>query len=47
MAKDDEVIEVQCPNCGAKVRVREEDAERDGRARCPNGHDVPLAKALG
>ena len=43
---DDEIVEVTCPDCNAKVRIRRKDAERDYRATCPNGHDVPLVKAL-
>jgi len=46
MPKDDEDIEVRCPECGATVRVSIEKAERDHEAKCPNGHHVPLAKAL-
>lgn len=43
----DEDIEVRCPECGAVVRVSVEKAERDNKATCPKGHEVPLAKALG
>jgi hypothetical protein len=39
-------IEVRCPECGAVVRVPEKKAERDYMAKCPNGHEVPLAKAI-
>lgn len=44
--KDEDVIEVLCPSCSAKVRVSREKAERDFKAKCPNGHEVPLVKAL-
>jgi hypothetical protein len=47
MPKDDEDIEVRCPECGVAVRVSVEKAEREHKATCPNGHEVPLAKALG
>lgn len=47
MSKDGEDIEVRCPECGAVVRVSVEKAERDNKAICPKGHEVPLAKALG
>lgn len=49
MPKDDdkEQIEVRCPDCGAAVRVAVAEAERTNKATCPNGHEVPLAKALG
>ena len=46
MPKDDEEIEVRCPTCGQVVRIREKEAEEKYAARCPNGHDVPLVKAL-
>jgi uncharacterized paraquat-inducible protein A len=46
-SKDDEEIEVKCPDCGAAVRVPLAEAERTNKATCPNGHEVPLAKALG
>ncbi|MBX3189750.1 MAG: hypothetical protein KF819_22180 [Labilithrix sp.] len=47
MAKDEEHIEVRCPECGAQVRVPVKEAEEKFKATCPNGHVVPLAKALG
>jgi hypothetical protein len=47
MPKDDEQdIEVRCPTCKEKIRISREKAERDFRAKCPNGHDVPLVKML-
>lgn len=47
MAKDeDEVVEVRCPECRETVRVPRAKAERDFVARCPNGHEIPLAKAF-
>lgn len=45
--KDEEEVEVRCPECGATVRVPLAEAERTNTATCPNGHEVPLAKALG
>jgi hypothetical protein len=42
----DEEIEVRCPECGASVRVAVAEAERTNKASCPNGHVIPLAKAL-
>lgn len=47
MPKDEEQVEVRCPKCGAEVRVALAEAERTNKATCPNGHEVPLAKALG
>jgi hypothetical protein len=46
MSKDEEVVEVRCPVCGESVRVPLAQAERDYKAKCPKGHDVPLAKML-
>jgi ssDNA-binding Zn-finger/Zn-ribbon topoisomerase 1 len=47
MPKDDEdTVEVRCPECDAKVRMKREEAEKTFLARCPNGHEIPLVKAL-
>ena len=45
-SKDDEELEVRCPDCGASVKVAVAEAERTNKVTCPNGHEVPLAKAL-
>jgi len=42
----DEVVEVKCPDCGAVVRIAREEADKKMKAKCPNGHEVPLVKAL-
>jgi hypothetical protein len=47
MPKDAEDIELRCPECGAVVLVSVKKAERDNKARCPNGHEFAIAKALG
>lgn len=47
MDKPNEDLEFRCPECGATIRISAEKAERDGKATCPSGHEVPLAKALG
>lgn len=47
MSKDEAMIEVRCPECGAIARISEKEAEKTSKARCPNGHEIPLAKALG
>ena len=44
---EDDEVEVRCPTCGATIRVAVAEAERTNKATCPNGHEVPLAKALG
>lgn len=47
MPKDEEdVVEVRCPECDAKIKIAREKAERDFKAKCPNGHEVPLVKAI-
>jgi phage FluMu protein Com len=47
MPKDDEdIVEVRCPECGAVVKIARVNAERDFKAKCPKGHEVPLVKAL-
>jgi hypothetical protein len=43
---DEDIVEVRCPACNALVRLKREQAERDFKAKCPNGHEVPLVKAL-
>jgi hypothetical protein len=43
---EDDVVEVKCPKCNAVVRVAREKAEREYKAKCPNGHEVELAKML-
>jgi hypothetical protein len=44
--ESDEVIELTCPACGASVRVPEAQAAREMKARCKNGHEFPIARAL-
>jgi len=47
MPKDEEdIVEVRCPECDEMVKVAREKAERDFKAKCPNGHEVPLVKAI-
>jgi predicted RNA-binding Zn-ribbon protein involved in translation (DUF1610 family) len=45
--EEEDMVEVRCPECGATVRVTVAEAERTNKAKCPKGHEVPLAKALG
>lgn len=42
----EDIIEVRCPQCQETIRIPREKAERDFEATCPNGHRVPLVKAL-
>jgi putative FmdB family regulatory protein len=39
-------LEFTCPECGAKFEVSDKQAERDNKATCPKGHEVPLAKMI-
>ncbi len=43
--KNDE-IELTCPECKAKVAISVKEADEKMKARCPNGHEIPLVKAL-
>lgn len=47
MSKEADVVEVECPECGAVVRVARDVADREMRAVCPEGHEIQLFKALG
>jgi hypothetical protein len=42
----DEVIELDCPECGARVKTTAREAEK-GKLRCPNGHEFVVMGALG
>jgi DNA-directed RNA polymerase subunit RPC12/RpoP len=44
--EESETIEITCPECGTKIRMKKRDADREMVARCPKGHDVPLVKAF-
>ncbi len=44
--EDQDVVEVQCPQCKKAVRVSKAKAEKDMKAKCPNGHEIELMKAL-
>ena len=39
-------MEIRCPQCKKTVKVSVADAEAGKPVRCPNGHEIPLAKAL-
>ncbi len=43
--RDDEAIDVECPECGAIVRTTGRLA-RKGQVRCPRGHEVALMEML-
>ena len=42
----DETIELECPECGARIEATAKDAE-SGRVRCPRGHEVLLMGMMG
>jgi len=47
MPKDDEdIVEVRCPDCNEKVRLSREQAERDFKATCSKGHEIPLVRSV-
>jgi len=46
MSAPEEEIEIVCPDCGAKIRMKKKDADRTMVAKCPKGHEVPLVKAF-
>lgn len=46
MAQNEDVVEVKCPDCGATVKIPAVQAERDYKAKCPKGHEIPLAKMM-
>jgi hypothetical protein len=47
MPKDDaDTIEVRCPECDEKVTIPRAQAEREFKAKCSRGHEIPLAKAI-
>jgi hypothetical protein len=42
----EEVIELECPECGAHMKTTAREAEK-GKVRCPNGHEFAVMGALG
>lgn len=42
----DEKVELECPECGAKVKTTEKEA-RKGKVRCPRGHEFAVMGMLG
>lgn len=39
-------IEVTCPVCKEKVRVKETDAAEKMSVRCSRGHEIPLVRLM-
>jgi hypothetical protein len=44
--RDDQEIEIECPECGAVVKATAKEAEK-GTLRCPNGHTFAVMGMLG
>jgi hypothetical protein len=42
----DDVLELRCPVCKKKVQVKKRDADEEMLVKCPDGHEVPLVKAI-
>ncbi len=45
-SEQEPTIEVKCPVCKEKVRIREAEAQAKMKARCSKGHDIELARAI-
>jgi hypothetical protein len=44
--KNDDKIELECPECGAKVSTTAREAEK-GKVKCPRGHEFAVVGMLG
>jgi hypothetical protein len=44
--RDDEMVELECPECGALLKTRAKEAEK-GKVRCPRGHEFAVMGMLG
>jgi len=45
--RDDETIELECPECGTRVQTTAREAEKTGWVRCPRGHEFAVLGVLG
>ncbi len=45
-ASDEPEMEVRCPECKKKFKVKIADVDQGKPVRCPSGHEVPMMKAL-
>jgi len=43
--RSDEVVEIECPECGLLVKVPAREAEK-GKVRCPRGHEFAVMGLL-
>jgi uncharacterized protein with PIN domain len=44
--RNDETVELRCPECGASVQTTTKEAEK-GKVRCPRGHEFAVMGMLG
>jgi hypothetical protein len=44
--RGDEVVELECPECGARVQTTAAKLE-EGKVRCPRGHEFAVMGILG
>jgi hypothetical protein len=44
--RDEETVELECPQCGARVKTTAKEAEK-GKVRCPRGHEFAVMGMLG
>jgi predicted RNA-binding Zn-ribbon protein involved in translation (DUF1610 family) len=42
----EEDVELECPECGARVKATAKEAEK-GKVRCPSGHEFAVMAMLG
>jgi hypothetical protein len=42
----DDKVELECPECGAKVKTTAKEAEK-GKVKCPRGHEFAVMGMLG
>jgi hypothetical protein len=43
--RSDETVDLECPECGARVRTTAEKAA-EGKVRCPRGHEFAVMGIL-
>ncbi len=46
MAKRDETVEITCPKCARRLKLRAAEAEERMSVRCACGETIPLVKAF-
>jgi predicted Zn finger-like uncharacterized protein len=44
--RDDDKVDLVCPECGAKFKVTAKEAEK-GKVKCPRGHEFAVMGMLG